>query len=109
MAAEDQRLHGAQRRIVPGRHGERQEGEQDHRPHDGGRADQQAPGQPLPSCGFLGRKAVRVARRARFAAARTRRVLGDLDDRILADIGLERTDINGLADRIAEGRMRRRP
>ena len=45
----------------------------------------------------------------RFAAARTRQILGDLDDRILEDIGLERTDINGLADRIAESRLRRRP
>lgn len=46
---------------------------------------------------------------ARFAAARTRRILGELDDRTLEDIGLERTDIDGLADRIARGRFRRRP
>ena len=46
---------------------------------------------------------------ARFAAARTRQILGELDDRILEDIGLERTDIHGLADRIAHDRYRRRP
>lgn len=46
---------------------------------------------------------------ARFAAAQTRRVLGELDNRILEDIGLERTDIAGLADRIADDRYRRRP
>jgi uncharacterized protein YjiS (DUF1127 family) len=44
---------------------------------------------------------------AQFAAARTRRVLGDLDDRILDDIGLERADIGVVADRVAAGRIRR--
>jgi uncharacterized protein YjiS (DUF1127 family) len=44
---------------------------------------------------------------ARFAAAQTRRVLADLDDRILDDIGLERTDIGSVAERVAAGRVRR--
>lgn len=65
--------------------------------------------------GLAARRAFGACRQAanflltRFAAARTRQILGELDDRILEDIGLERTDINGLADRIVEGRMRRRP
>jgi uncharacterized protein YjiS (DUF1127 family) len=44
---------------------------------------------------------------AQFAAARTRRMLGDLDNRILDDIGLERTDIGQVAERVAAGRIRR--
>ncbi len=65
--------------------------------------------------GLAARRALGACRQAanfllaRFAAARTRQILGELDDRILEDIGLERTDINGLADRIAENRLRRRP
>jgi uncharacterized protein YjiS (DUF1127 family) len=58
-------------------------------------------------------RAISVCRRvggfvaAQFAAARTRRMLGDLDDRILDDIGLERTDIGCVAERVAAGRIRR--
>lgn len=68
-----------------------------------GRAGGLALRRALGACGRLSSRLV-----ARLAAARTRRLLGELDDRILEDIGLERTDIAGLADRIAAGRYRRR-
>lgn len=69
-----------------------------------GRAGGQAARRALRACGHL---VDRLA--AQFAAARTRRLLGELDSRILDDIGLERTDIADVAARVASSRLRRRP
>jgi len=44
---------------------------------------------------------------AHLAAAQTRRLLDGLDDGILDDIGIERTDIDGVAERVASALRRR--